>query len=210
LQGSEGRNAGAFGDLDGLIRGYIQEYLPESGRPADYQGIYARRRAQAEVLMEAVHDAVAFAAADLADLNAPGAVRFDAGTNGIAVGAGAGKAYGQEVVILLGIIEPDDIRNIAGGSVDLGIAAIDIEFAIVVEVAYGVGFHLLGAEGLQAIIGEGAVTVVAIKMVPGAGHDDIEPAVVVEIAEDALNGEALNGDTTAGGNIGENTGAIIE
>ena len=176
--------------------------------PTNDEGIHQAALAQAKILGHGIHNAIAFPGADFAHLYAPVAVDLDAGPNAVAVALLSDEGYCEEIIAAAGIIQPQHIVNIARGSVYLRIAPVNIQESVVVEIADGIGFHPVVVEKARNL-GEGFVAIVVEKVMPRAGHYNIYEAVVIEIAHDALQGQAHDGNSAGAGNIGKVPRAVI-
>ena len=160
------------------------------------------------MLGKGIHDAVALARAHFAHLDAPGAVELQARADAVAVALLPDQVYGQEVVAIGRRIEPQHVVDIAGGGINLGVASVNVQPAIVVEVADGKGFDPVVVEK-AGDFGKSFIAIIAKKVVAGASHQQIDEAIVVKIAHDGLDGQPLYDDAAGSGNISKDPAAVV-
>ena len=113
------------------------------------------------------------------------------------------------MVVVCCCIQPNGIGNAAWRCINLGITRINIQAAIVVQIAYCEGFDFIVVEK-TAHFSEGLIAIVLKNMVQGSGNDDVYPAIVVEIAENTLNRQPGYIQPAGSGNVGKDPGAVVD
>ena len=107
------------------------------------------------------------------------------GSDAIDIALCANKLH-IDVVVAVPLVEPESVRYRCWVIKPCGVAGIDIQKTVVIQVTYGKGLYGIGVKWVGCFA-EGAISIVIEQEVGVPGDHQVQPSVVIKIFKETLH-----------------------